>query len=67
MDPNSGRQVTGPRQNTTARRDYGKHAEHFFWKKFGYKWKQKLRSGEIPQEQIDKLWGEFKGMMGAKQ
>ena len=44
-------------------RDAKQAIEHFFFKKFGYNWKQKMRRKEITQEQIQETKEEFEAMM----
>lgn len=41
------------------RRDVREGIELFFFKKFGYKWKKKMRDGSISKEELDSVQEEF--------
>lgn len=45
------------------KRDAKQSIELFFFKKFGYKWKQQLKRGEIPKDKLDAAKEEFDAMM----
>lgn len=50
-----------PRQNVV--RDTKLHVEHFFHKKFGYKWKKRMKAGEITKEELDLCQEDYKKML----
>lgn len=49
------------RQNCS--RDTKLHIEHFFHKKFGYKWKKRMKAGEITEEELAACQEDYKKML----